>query len=555
MFASRGVLVLGLLLLSAIGGRSESIPCKLRDASHGKVCVCTADYCDYLENPVLTDENEWYLISSSKQGLRFSTTSDKFGTEKKVTVQDYVEQVPEAANETIVSRLLDDVVASAFTLESRESSITRSVTLRLDRTKTHQKMVGFGGSYTGSVTYLVDNFKKSELGDHLYKSYYAEQGLGFNLMRVPIGGCDFDLEPWSYAEEEGNTLLSDMDELDERDVARVAQIRRLVEVSGVKNLLVKGTAWSAPPWMKTNNRWTGFGRLKKQYYQIWADYHLRWLKLMEDNGIPIWAISTGNEPLNGIFFMFFVKFMSMGWTPQTQAVFLNDYLGPAIRNSEFKDIILFGNDDQRFTFPTWFKMMNRTRPNSIDYLDGLAVHWYWDEIFGSSFIEQTTEYAPDKILIVSESCIGDKPWQAAAPLLGSWERAEKYARDYLLNLKLGFHGWIDWNICLDEGGGPNYVDNMWMPQSLSILQEFYKQPMFYAMGHFSKLVPEGSVRIDAVPSNVNLDSVAFLRPDNKIAAVLFNSGRADLDITLVDSVRGQFVVNVPAKSIHTLLYS
>lgn len=79
--------------------------------------------------------------------------------------------------------------------------------------------------------------------------------------------------------------------------------------------------------------------------------------------------------------------------------------------------------------------------------------------------------------------------------------------------------------------------------------------MFYAIGHFSKLVPEGSVRIDAVPSNVNLDSVAFLRPDNKITAVLFNSGRADLDITLVDSIRGQFVVNVPAKSIHTLLYS
>jgi len=103
--------------------------------------------------------------------------------------------------------------------------------------------------------------------------------------------------------------------------------------------------------------------------------------------------------------------------------------------------------------------MNYTRPNSIDYLDGLSLHWYWDEIFGNSFIEHTTEYAPDKILIVSESCIGDKPWQAAAPLLGSWERAEKYARDYLQNIKLGFQAWIDWNICLDEKGGPNYVDN------------------------------------------------------------------------------------------------
>ncbi|EDW43362.1 GM26520 [Drosophila sechellia] len=377
-------------------------------------------------------------------------------------------------------------------------------------------------------------------------------------MRVSIGGCDFDLEPWSYAEEEGDTVLSDMDELNAHDVTRVAQIKRLIEVSGVKNLLVKGAAWSSPPWMKTNNRWTGFGRLKRAYYQTWADYHLRWLRLMEDNAIPIWAISTGNEPMNGILFMYFVKFMSLGWTPQTQAIWLNDHLGPTIRNSEFKDIILFGNDDQRYSFPHWFKMMNRTRPNSIDYLDGLSLHWYWDEIFGNSFIEQTTEYAPDKILIVSESCIGDKPWQAAAPLLGSWERAEKYARDYLLNIKLGFHGWIDWNICLDEIGGPNYVDNTVdapVIVNTTTFEEFYKQPMFYAIGHFSKLVPEGSVRIDAVPSNVNLDSVAFLRPDNKIAAVLFNSGRADLDITLVDSIRGQFVVNVPAKSIHTLLYS
>jgi len=184
------------------------------------VCVCTADYCDYLENPVLTDENEWFLISSSKQGLRFSTTSDKFGTEEKVIVQDYVEPAPETKNKTILSRLVDKVVASAFTLESRESSITRSVTLRLDRNKTHQKMVGFGGSYTGAVEYLVDNFKQSELADHLYKSFYAEDGLGFNLMRVSIGGCDFDLEPWSYAEEVDDTLLSDMDELNAHDVKK-----------------------------------------------------------------------------------------------------------------------------------------------------------------------------------------------------------------------------------------------------------------------------------------------------------------------------------------------
>lgn len=85
--------------------------------------------------------------------------------------------------------------------------------------------------------------------------------------------------------------------------------------------------------------------------------------------------------------------------------------------------------------------------------------------------------------------------------------------------------------------------------------EFYKQPMFYIMGHFSKLVPEGSVHIEAVASNVNLDCVAFVRPDGKIVVVLFNTGRADLNINITDTIRGKLLVNVPARSIHTLLYN
>lgn len=85
--------------------------------------------------------------------------------------------------------------------------------------------------------------------------------------------------------------------------------------------------------------------------------------------------------------------------------------------------------------------------------------------------------------------------------------------------------------------------------------EFYKQPLFYVMGHFSKLVPPGSIHIEAEASNVNVDVVAFLRPDEKVVAVLFNSGRADLDISITDTVRGNVTVNVPAHSIHTILYS
>ncbi|KAL7727277.1 hypothetical protein ACLKA6_016030 [Drosophila palustris] len=562
MFRCRSLLVLVTFLIAIIGGQTESFPCKLKDAEHGMVCVCTADYCDYLENPTLEEDSEFALISSTEQGLRFELSKGNFGATDKYTIKDYEAPISvsskEVNNGTIISRLVDEALAAVFP-KSPKASTTRTVTIKLDRSKKFQRIEGFGGSFTGAVSYLLENFKEQELQDHLYKSFHAADGLGFNLMRVAIGGCDFDLEAWAYNElPENETKLSNMDKLDDRDVFRVNQIKRLKEVSGVENLRVKGAAWSAPRWMKTNNRWTGLGFLKREYYQTWADYHLKWVELMESNGLPIWAISTGNEPMNGIFFMYFVRFMSLGWTPQSQAIWLNDHLGPTFRNSKYKDIVIFGNDDQRYTSPFWFKMMNHTRPNSVDYLDGVALHWYWDEIFGSSFVDKTNDYMVDKIQIISESCIGDKPWQQAKPLIGSWYRAEKYARSYLSHLKDGMHAWIDWNYILNEHGGPNYVNNTVdapVVANTTTYTEFYKQPMFYIIGHFSKLVPEGSVRIEAIPSNVNLDAVAFLRPDDKIAAVLFNSGRADLDINIVDSVRGNVRLNVPAKSIHTILYN
>ena len=44
-----------------------------------------------------------------------------------------------------------------------------------------------------------------------------------------------------------------------------------------KNILLYGSAWSAPGWMKSNNQVYGQGYLLPEYYQVWADYHLRFL--------------------------------------------------------------------------------------------------------------------------------------------------------------------------------------------------------------------------------------------------------------------------------------
>lgn len=78
---------------------------------------------------------------------------------------------------------------------------------------------------------------------------------------------------------------------------------------------------------------------------------------------------------------------------------------------------------------------------------------------------------------------------------------------------------------LNTHGGPNLV----YPADAPIIigddnREFYKQPIFYVMGHFSKFAIEHSVRLNLTLTNAgaNVQAVAFLRPDNLKAVMIHN---------------------------------
>lgn len=93
---------------------------------------------------------------------------------------------------------------------------------------------------------------------------------------MSIGGSDFDLQPWAYNQLPRNDpLLSNFTKLDSRDLQKIEQLKRLKAIAKLNNLKIMAAAWSAPTWMKSNNRWTGYGQLKSEYYQAWADYHLK----------------------------------------------------------------------------------------------------------------------------------------------------------------------------------------------------------------------------------------------------------------------------------------
>jgi len=424
--------------------------------------------------------------------------------------------------------------------------------IEVNRDVTFQTIKGFGGSFTDAAGINLQTLSQGTQ-QNFFKSYFSEKGLEYNVGRVPIGGSDFSTHPYAYNMQPTDDLqLSNFSLTDEDYTLKLPLIQQAAALA-TEDLQILATAWSPPVWMKTNGEFGGESRLIDKYYQTWADYHIRFLEEYKKNNVSIWAISTGNEPSNGIIPI--LAFNSLGWMPSDQARWVAENLGPTLKNSEFKDVNILALDDQRFSLPWWIEWLAENK-DTMQYIDGVAVHWYWDDLIGPSSLDRTHNAFPDKFLIGTEACVGDKPWQTEKVELGSWSRAEMYIKDILEGLNHWYVGWIDWNLALNRQGGPNWFSNfvdagvIVMPDS----DEFLKQPLFYAVGHFSKFIPRGSVRVEVKVLSGFVDHVAFLRPDNGIVVVFYNPYDSDKTLTIQEKDKGNIQVDVPARSVHSLIY-
>jgi glucosylceramidase len=269
------------------------------------------------------------ILSTSKNGLRFEETTSRFGDFRlAISNGPYHYGTEKNSNLEMVKHILK--IPDRF-----EEPLESVVNINVNRTSKHQKIIGFGGAFTGSVSHNLKQLKSDKLREYVYEGYYSKQkGNGYNLMRFPIGGCDFDIEPWAYNEfPEHDPFLTGFTKLDQRDLEKIEQVKELKKVSKNYDIKVVGAAWSPPRWMKTNGEWSGFSALRDEYFQTWAEYHVKYLELMKQHNFPFWAVSTGNEPLNAVIYPHFVKFMTLGWLPREQGRWLGDHFGPAMKNS------------------------------------------------------------------------------------------------------------------------------------------------------------------------------------------------------------------------------
>lgn len=522
--------IIHLLFVSSVFGLSTERPCNLKKLNDGYVCVCTDSYCDSLNVPKLSNESEWMIVTSTKSGQRFNISLGSF------------QSTPQDMNQCNTC-----------------TNTTKNV-IEIDRTILHQKIIGFGGSITGAVSHILNQLSEN-LRECIYKSYYStDYGIGYSIIRMPIGGCDFDLEPWTYNEYPENDIqLTNFTQLHPVDESRTALIRDLMNVTGQFDIKIVGATWSPPRWMKMRGEWPGTvdNQLKLEYYQTWADYHSRWLDLMYSAGIPIWAISTGNEP----YFAQNTPFVGLYWNASMQSKWIGQYLGPTLKKSKYANVKIHAFDDNRNMLLSWLNEMNTANNKTLDYISSIGVHGYFDKVTSPDVLVAAKQQFPNKNVLYTEMCFGvTGPVSTTVPVLGSWINFEKLTFMLMETLMHGVNGYIDWNIILDTYGGPNYINNTVDAFMIANddFTEIYKQPLFYAAAHFAKFILPGSKRIETTIVGDNateLNSLAFLRNDNHIAAIFYNKHpHKSISLTVIDKLKGKICIEIESNSLNSLIY-
>ncbi|CAJ0928989.1 unnamed protein product, partial [Mesorhabditis belari] len=421
--------------------------------------------------------------------------------------------------------------------------------LKVITTERFQEIIGFGGAMTDAAAINIDRLDNEELEEILLHSYFGDQGIEYNVIRIPIASCDFSTREYSYLNTPGDFSLNSF-HLAEEDQWKIKFIRRAQKMARlpIKNF---GSPWSAPAWMKTTGHMKGGGKLLEgeKYSKTYAEYFVRFIEDYTAQGIPIWGVTVQNEPSLGEDEKY--GFQAMFFPPKDQSDFVANHLGPTIAKSKVANrTLIMIHDDFRGNLPEWADI-TLANPKTDDFVSGIAVHWYGDRDADPMKLTQTKEKHPRKFILGTEACTGP------GIDLGSFSRGERYAEDIIEDLQHDVSGWVDWNLALDLQGGPNWVSNF-VDSPIIVnhtAKEFYLQPMFYAMGHFSKFIKPGAKRVSIKMQKVkDVQGIAFINQDGTVAVVVQNKGDFGVKISIEDERGKQYRVTLQQRSINTLVY-
>lgn len=414
----------------------------------------------------------------------------------------------------------------------------------VDPSRTFQTFLGIGGALTDAAAETFAKLPEAKQREILTAYFDAEKGIGYTLARTTIHSCDFSSGSYTYVTEGDKALQSFSVSHDKQ--FRIPFTKKALAAAGGR-LNIFASPWSPPAFMKSNNSMLQGGKLKPEFYQAWANYYVKFIRAYEREGLPIWGLTIQNEP------MATQRWESCIYTAEEERDFLKNYLAPTLKRAGLGDKKIIAWDHNRdLIYQRATTIL--TDPEAAKSVWGIGFHWYEPWSGGEPMFDNVklvNDTFPDKNLIFTEGCAEAFDMQK----INLWRLGELYGGSMIHDFNNGTVGWTDWNILLDERGGPNHVGNFCFAPvhaDTKTGQLMYTNSYYY-IGHFSKFVRPGARRIACSPSRSALLATAFINPDGQVSVVVMN--KSDQKIAYYLWVEGHSVeVSSLPHSIQTLVF-
>ena len=374
----------------------------------------------------------------------------------------------------------------------------------------YETFEGFGGAVTEAAGYIY-SLMNDEQKKKVIETYFSPEKMNYRLVRVHMDSCDFSLGLYEAMSNSEDTELKSFSF--ERTEKYILPMLEDAKKTAGENLKLMLTPWSPPAFMKTNGKRTGGGKLKPEYRKLWAEYICRYIREFQNRGFAVQRISIQNEPKA------VQTWDSCLFTAEEEKSFLRDFLYPTMKSHGFENIEVFIWDHNKERI--YERVRETVDEETREMVSGAAFHWYSGDHFEG--LELVRRLYPELKLIMSESCLeysifDEKNIESVT---------NKLCHEIIGDLNHGMCAFYDWNLLLDEKGGPNHVGNYCHAPFLYDVEKKKLLPQKtqeqYEM--FSHFICPGSVRVQTTKFTEQIDTVAYRTPDGRIVLILLNKGK------------------------------
>jgi glucosylceramidase len=432
----------------------------------------------------------------------------------------------------VVSRGLQQQAAIAFAA----SSPAGNQTITVNEGTTYQQFEGAGASFTDTAAWLINGsgaLSAATRDDVMTKLFSPTGGIGLSFTRNPMGASD--LARFSYTYDDTCCDINDF------SLSRDADVIALTKQAKSLNpqMKVMASPWTAPPWMKDNNSYIQ-GWLKAEDYAMYGQYFAKYIQGYAAQGVHVDYVTPQNEPTCC------AGYPSMQWNTSGIQFFLKNGLYPALHNAGLDTKVLVG-DWNWDTYNTWVApLLADTAIRDDTNFGGIAWHGY-----GGDVSAQTTAHNayPSVNAYMTEHSGGT--WitnQQTEDMLNLIDYTRNWDRS-----------WVKWSLAVDQNMGPHNGGCGVCTGLITVHNGDARHGQvdytveYYTMGHLTKFVKPGAVRIDST-ANGSVPNVAWKNPDGSKALIAYNN-TASTQSVKVNWGNQSFTYSLPTKTSATFTWS